>query len=95
VARWERGQTGWSSEEIDKLRKLRNSGADLTKISKELNKSYSACSNFIQRYADRYGIKTKRRNQAAKNFYTEYNGPVPYLHWSITKPWRISDDSEV
>ena len=95
MARWKRGQSSWTDEEINKLRSLRNNGADMTTISKEIGKSYGACNNFIQRYADRYGIKTKRRNQASKAAYSEYNGPVPYLHWTITKPWRISDDNEV
>ena len=95
MARFTRGQVGWTDTEIEKLRELRNSGVDLKTIGKELNKSPSACSNFIQRYADRYNIKTNRRGQHDSGFYNTYNGSVPYLHWSITKPWRISDDTKV
>lgn len=88
MPRWERGCVSWTPEQIDIVRDMRASGACNKDIADAVGKSYGATNNFIQRYADRYNIVTKRRG--VKGFESSYNGSVPYLHWSITKPWRVS-----
>lgn len=86
MARWAKGGVSWTPEQIETLKAMRASGEPTKAIAKALGKTPSATSNFIQRYGHRYGIAVDRRS----NIQREYNGAVPYLHWSITKPWRVS-----
>lgn len=88
MARWGKGSVSWSDEDIETVKRLRAADAPLKDIAEAVGRNYGAVNNFIQRYGDRFGIKVKRRNQAASGLISSYNGAVPYLHWSITKPWK-------
>ena len=87
----------WTKEQQDTLVSMWNSGCPSAEIAKTLNRKRSAISMYVQRHADRLGIK-KRMEQCyggrpkstkSKSFEKQWHGPVPCGHWMITKPWGI------
>lgn len=85
-----KGAHCWSDEEIDTLRRLRRQGVTMQKISEELGKKPHCIFDWLRRYAHEYNIPTKEKPRVnMKKFNKEWYGAVPYLHWSITKPWRL------
>lgn len=86
MARWAKGGVSWTPEQIETLKAMRASGEPTKAIAKALGKTPSATSNFIQRYGHRYGIAVDRRSNTQR----DNSGSIPYLHWMITKPWRVS-----
>lgn len=94
MGRYAKGAVAWSDKDIETVRKLRAADVPLKDIGVAVGRSRGAVANFIARYGDRFNIKVKRSNQRGKvfsNTLSSYNGSVPYLHWTITKPWKVDN----
>ena len=95
MGRYAKGGVSWSDKDIKTLIRMRAAGKPIKIIAKAVNRSPSAVSNFVARYGDRFGISVSRQKfhggKGVKNFNDIYNGSVPYLHWTITKPWKVDN----
>lgn len=88
MARIKKGNIGWTEKEIATLKEMRSNKRPVKEIAQVLNKSPSACFNCVQRYGDRFGITVDRKKGSQKACTIDnWLGSVPYLHWTITKPW--------
>ena len=83
------GSHNWSDWEISTLRQLRRKGVPMDDIAAKLNRKTHCVADWLRRYADEYCIPICRRPPIDKaQFEKDWYGPVPYLHWTITKPWK-------
>lgn len=91
------GMTAWSDEHIEIMRRMLADGCSSTEIGKAVDRKPSSVRAYIARnktildltLPDIKGRTSKGmpRYDATK-FEKEWSGSVPYLHWSITKPWK-------
>lgn len=96
----------WTKEDIDELLKLYLDGVPLEDLAAEIGKSYASTKAKITAlrksgmeipYRDQKLIQAKRRQTMSTGrkkqtaFDKEYQGAVPFGHWSITKPWSRAD----
>lgn len=99
----------WTPEEIEELVKLYLDGVPLEDLAEQVGKSYASTKAKITSlrkggrdlpYRDQKLIQAKRRKTLATGekrvtpFDKEYQGPVPFGHWLITKAWPYKPDEE-
>jgi len=86
-----KGSHCWSDHEIDTLRRMKRKDAPTREIAHVLGKPEHSIYDFMFLYAEDYGIPIRRKPQVdIEQFNKDWHGPVPYLHWTITKPWRTA-----
>ena len=90
-----RANTGCSLpiETIETIRTMRRNEASLAEIAQATGLKRNQIAHFLNRYGATYGIavRTKAKNRQVSEFDKQWQGSVPYLHWTITKPWRIQE----
>ena len=93
----------WTQEEIDNLVKLYLEGIPLEDLAAEVGKSYCSTKAKLTTlrqngvnlpYRDQKVSQARRRatetgEKKITAFDREYQGVVPFGHWTITKPWRL------
>jgi len=94
----------WTQEALDKLVELYLEGVPLEELAQRIGASYPSTKAKITMlrksgmdlpYRDQKLIQSTRRNtmnlgeKKLTAFDREYQGAVPFGHWSITKPWRL------
>ena len=90
-----RTDQAWSSEEIEILCTLWKEGVNIRDIARKLRRNRSGVAQYAYRNRVKLGLekrgpsRVKKRSQP-KSFEEQWNGSVPFGHWSITKPWRSS-----
>lgn len=85
-----KGAHTWSDEEISIVRRLRRQGAQITDIGEAIGRKPHCVSDWLRRYAKDYNIPAKEKPRVnLAQFEREWYGSVPYLHWTITKPWSV------
>jgi len=87
--------SAWEQKDIDKLVELRNSGVSMPKIAEELGKTHNAVKMYVQRNGKALGLRPaldfkKPAKAQCRGFDKQWQGSVPFGHWTITKPWRRS-----
>lgn len=88
----------WTYQERDILVAMWNDNESPSTIGKVLGKSQNSVSNYVRNHQDELGIKPRSKSFYKGEFNTQrrnsveqsWSGPVPYRHWSITKPWGWS-----
>jgi IS30 family transposase len=87
------GREAWSDEDVKTLRKMVAKGETSTAIAEAVGRNPSTVRQYIRNNARKLGLHLPPiRGRGEKNmasFDREWYGSVPYLHWSITKPWRL------
>jgi len=91
------GMTAWSDKHIDIMRRMVAEGRSSTEIGKAVGRKPTTVRAYIKRNRAILNLTVANiqgrtaydmpRYDATK-FEKEWSGAVPYLHWSITKPWK-------
>lgn len=87
--------TPWPDEHITILRRMLAEGKPSHVIAEKLGRKASSVRRYVSYNKDRMGfvmgnVQGRGERVDMMEFERDWKGPVPYLHWSITKPWRIS-----
>ena len=88
----------WHEEEIEILVDMWKKGFTTKQIAHELGRTQIQVKSFASRRRDEFGLEprtqfSQRRDaQDKKSEYDKWldkmwKGPVPFGHWTITKPW--------
>ena len=96
----------WTKERQAKLVELYLDGLPIKKIAAEINKTYPATRRYIENHRVRLRLPLRdaiacavqgqrdaredRLFSRGRSFEEQWTGPVPFGHWTITKPWRQS-----
>lgn len=84
----------WSSEDIQVLRKMVAKGFTSKEIGDALGRKPEAIRQYIHKNANHLQLELPplrgRGDRCVKQFDREWYGAVPYLHWAMTKPWRLT-----
>ena len=88
----------WTEEQICTLRRMVAQGATSKQISEAIGKKPAAVRKVIGKRKDDLELTLppiRGRNPTPRptttDFEKQWYGSVPYLHWSITKPWKASE----
>jgi len=107
MAKAKRPLVHWTQEQIDELVKLYKEGLTFEEISLKIGISHASTKAKVTSlrkrgmdipYRDRQDIAQKRIDTIAKGgkkpsaFDREYQGAVPFGHWTITKLWKLTDE---
>ena len=83
----------WDEKDVLTLRRMLLQGKTSTEIGNTLHKSAATVRQYISNNKTKLeDVLIHRATQGGrpyKSFDKEWQGSVPYLHWSMTKPWRI------
>lgn len=77
----------WTTEELALLIEMRADNKTHAQIANKLGKNKRTIHNFLSKNAKKLGLDMQQREDALSD--KEWLGCVPYLHWTITKDWRI------
>ena len=94
----------WPQEKVDELIRLYLEEVPLKEMAERMNITYGATKAMLTALRHRgYDIPLRDQKRAQQRrrqtllsgervvtaFDKEYQGPVPFGHWMITKPWRL------
>ena len=83
----------WSEKDVLTLRRMLLDGKTSPEIGKALNKSAATVRQWMSNNRTSIEDVLMERPRNGGRFYCsfekQWKGSVPYLHWSITKPWRL------
>jgi len=91
----------WTESEIKVLTDMWKNGFSTKEIAHELGRNKVQVKSFVSRKRSELGLEPRtsynqrldvedRKSEYDKWLDRMWKGSVPYLHWSITKPWKVS-----
>lgn len=92
------GMTAWSEEHITIMRKMLAEGKSSADIGKAIGRKASSVRAYVNRNKQLLKLSCGEIRGRPKHgmprydeteFEKQWSGCVPYLHWSITKPWKL------
>lgn len=86
-------RAAWSDEDVKTLRRMVSKGETSTAIAEAVGRNPSTVRQYIRNNARKLNLHLPairgRGERTMASFDREWYGSVPYLHWSITKAWRV------
>jgi len=83
----------WNEQDLLTLRRMLAKGHTSTEIGDAVGRNATTVRQFVRNNADKLELDMPliqgRYRYNPKQFNKQWKGSVPYLHWSITKPWRL------
>lgn len=93
----------WHDSEIQEVIELWKDGVTIFEIANQLDRTEDQVRMWMFRNRDKYGlsprqnifVKKKQESDSKvsdyeSEFEKEWKGPIPFGHWSITKPWKLT-----
>ena len=89
------GMTAWPDEDIAKLRRMLAEGKPSHEIAEALGRKPSSVRRYVNYNKHRMNLVVpviQGRGDVVdmKEFNKKWQGSVPFGHWALTKPWRVS-----
>jgi len=85
----------WNESEIELLVDLWGKGFTTKQVAHELGRTSAQVRVYVSRHREELNLERRSEyfrvmtptSSVITEFEKEWQGSVPYLHWSITKPW--------
>jgi len=75
----------WTKDEVNVLVEMRLLNHTHSEIAEVLGKKKTTIHNFLSKHSDKLNIPVQQKEDKISS--AAWLGPVPYLHWMITKKW--------
>jgi hypothetical protein len=84
-------RSAWNEKDLETLRRMLAEGATSTEIGEAVGRNPATVRQYIRNNAHKLELLLPairgRGEKPVASFDKQWYGSVPYLHWSITKPW--------
>ena len=84
----------WNTARQEKLVYLWEQDIPAEQIGKELGVTKRSVQRYVAKNRDRLGLQPRYGRLPAgrphNTFEKEWYGPVPFGHWALTKPWKLT-----
>lgn len=86
-------QKQYTEQDVKTLVRMWQDGYTASEIGQTLNKSIASVRQFAHRNRKRLNLEIREggKPMSKTTFEQAWQGSVPHLHWTITKPWRIQE----
>tara|TARA_R110000823_G_scaffold77781_4_gene177389 strand:+ start:396 stop:746 length:351 start_codon:yes stop_codon:yes gene_type:complete len=87
----------WSGRDIDRLKELWVTDKTIAQIGDLMNRTPTSIQSYLKKNREALQLKKRPRGGALRRkrttvlFDKDWNGAVPFGHWSIIKPWGWSE----